>query len=235
MGLSLETRRVRDVSVVTCAGRIAEGSDCRALQQHLDEVLPREARVILNLEGVNAVDSSGLGLLVRWLSRTHTLGGSLKLCAVPPKIRDVLGMTRLAPLFDTFDTEDEALAAFRRPAASPLAAGIGRDVLCVDRSANVLAFLGEALRQAGYRVTTTNNLPDALMLLQAASPKVVIVGAALRATRDTRTADSFNRLLDERPFIELPETFSSDDPGAAGADVFEQVKRLMADAPVSGM
>ena len=231
MALSLQTRRVRDVSVVKCTGRIVEGSEGRALQQHLEHVLPREARIVLDLSDVDAIDSSGLGLLVRWLSRTQTLGGTLKLCAVPQKIRDILRVTRLAPLFDTLGTEAEAVEDFSRAAVPLPASGIGTDVLCADRSANVLAFLRESLKQAGYRVATTDNLSDALMLLQATKPKVVIIGAALRATRDTRTAETFNSVLDGRPFIELPDTFSSDDADAAGANVFEQVKRLMESEP----
>jgi hypothetical protein len=94
----------------------------------------------------------------------------------------------------------------------------------------VLAFLRESLQQAGYRVTATNNLADGLMMLQTTHPKVVIVGAALRAKRDTRTAVTFNDLLDARAFIELPATFSTDDPSSAGFGVFEQVKRLIGES-----
>ena len=233
MALSLETRHLPGVSVVTCTGRIGEDGGCAALQRHLEDVLPREAYVILNLEKVDSVDSSGLGLLVRWLSRTKTLGGTLKLCAVPANVREVLRVTRLGPLFDILDSETEALTAFQRPAAPMSSADIGTDVLCVETSSNVLAFLRESLQQAGYRVTATNNLADGLMMLQTTHPKVVIVGAALRARRDTRTAATFNDLLDARAFIELPATFSSDDPSSAGATVLDRVATLIANSPLS--
>ncbi len=85
MMLSLETRRLPGVSIVSCAGRIGEDGGCAALQRHLEDVLPREAYVILNLEGVESIDSSGLGLLVRWLSRTKTLGGTVEVVRRPSK------------------------------------------------------------------------------------------------------------------------------------------------------
>ena len=68
------------------------------------------------------------------------------------------------------------------------------------------------------------------MMLQTTHLKVVIVGAALRAKRDTRTAVTFNDLLDARAFIELPATVSTDDLSSAGFGVFEQVKRLIGES-----
>jgi anti-sigma B factor antagonist len=227
MALAIDTRRVRDVTIVTCAGRIGEGNECKLLQQHLEQVLPREARVILDFFALESIDSSGLGLLVRWLRRTQTLGGTLKLCAVPPRIRDILRVTRLAPLFEMFESEAETLAAFARPVVPLPRSGVGTDVLCIHGSANVLSFLAEAFTQAGYRATTTDDVAQALMMLQAARPKVVIVGAAVRTARAPGATAQLNRLLDERAFIELPETFSADNPDAAGAALFAEVDRLM--------
>lgn len=227
MALSLDTRRVRDVTFVKCSGRIAAGADCFALQQQIEHVLPREAKVVLDCSALESIDSSGLGLLVRWLTRTQTLGGTLVLYAAQPRVREVLRVTRLAPLFELVDTEAAAVDTFQRHTVSAAAQGIGTDVLCLHNSSNVLTFVGESLRQAGYRVTTTSSLSEAVMLLQAASPRVVIVAAAFRTNRDTKIAETFNALLSDRVVIDLPETFASDDAGAAGAKLFAEVQRLI--------
>ena len=227
MALFIDTRRVRDITFVKCAGRIAEGADCHALQQQIEHVLPREAKVVLDCSALESVDSSGLGLLVRWLARTQRLGGGLVLYAVQPRVREVLRVTRLAPLFELVDTEAAAVDTFQHRTAVAASHGIGTEVLCVHTSSNVLTFVGELLRQAGYRVTTTASLSEAVMLLQAASPRVVIVATALRTIRDTKAAEAFNALLSGRVTIDLPETFASDDADAAGAKLFAEVHRLI--------
>jgi anti-sigma B factor antagonist len=227
MALSLDTRRVRDVTFVKCSGRIAAGADCSALQHQIEHVLPREAKVVLDCSALEAIDSSGLGLLVRWLARTQTLGGDLVLYAVQPRVREVLRVTRLAPLFELVDTEAAAVDTFQHRTVVAPPHGIGTDVLCVHHSPNVLTFIGASLRQAGYRVTTTVSLSEAVILLQAANPRVVIVATAFRKSGDTKAAERFNALLGDRVVIDLPETFASDDADAAGAKLFAEVQRLI--------
>lgn len=227
MALSLDTRRVRDITFVKCVGRIAAGADCSALQQHIEHVMPREAKVVLDCGALESIDSTGLGLLVRWLRRTQTLGGNLVLYAVQPRVREVLRVTRLAPLFELVDTEAAAVDTFQRRTVVAAPPGVGMDVLCVHNSSNVLTFIGESLTQAGYRVTPTASLSEAVMLLQAAGPRVVIVATALRARTDTKAAETFNALLGNRVVIDLPDSFAADDADAAGAKLIAEVQRLI--------
>jgi CheY-like chemotaxis protein len=109
--------------------------------------------------------------------------------------------------------------------------------MCVEQSADVLAFVRELLKHAGYGVVTSDNLPDALILLKAMRPKVVVIGADLRAVRNTRTGESFNRLAESRAVVELPPGFSSRDAGEAGQQVLDRVRDAVAgagnDGPVS--
>jgi len=227
MALSLDTRRVRDITFVKCAGRIAAGAESSGLQQHIDHVVSREAKVVLDCSALEWIDSTGLGLLIRWLRRTQTLGGDLVLYAVQHRVREVLRVTRVAPLFELVDTEAAAVDAFQRRTVVAAPQGIGMDVLCVHNSSNVLTFIGESLTQAGYRVTTTASLNEAVMLLQAASPRAVIVPTALRTRTDTKAAQTFNALLGNRVVIDLPETFAADDADAAGAKLIADVQRLI--------
>jgi hypothetical protein len=69
-----------------------------------------------------------------------------------------------------------------------------------------------------------DNLPDALILLKAARPKLVVVSAEVRSANDTRTAKVFNELVDTLPVIELPVNFGSHDPGETGQQLVDRVR-----------
>lgn len=227
MPLSFQSRCVGDITVVECSGRIVQGAESTQLQQHVDDLLPVNRHILLHLGEVDFIDSSGVGLLVRLLTRMQNAHGDLKLCTVSSKIVEVLRITRLSTIFDSYESEAEAIAGFYRRPKSPDRPYLAANILCVETSADVLAYVRELLRQAGYAVVTTSNLPDALTLLTATRPKLVVIGANLRATRDTRTADTFNRLADALSVIELPATFSSDDAGEAGRELISQVHAII--------
>jgi anti-sigma B factor antagonist len=225
--ISLESRRVGDVTVVTCSGRIVEGAESIALQQFLDDQLQDGPYLILHLGGVDFIDSSGLGLLVRFATRARNAGGNLKLCVLGPKLADVLKVTHLVRILEPSESEADAIAAFYQHGAS--GAGSSRfhtDILCVDVSANMQAYVRELLGHAGYGVLTASNLPDALILLQATRPKLVIVDAGLRRARGTHSADTFNKLIDTLAVIELPDDFSGRHAGEAAQYLLDQVRAL---------
>ena len=94
MQLSLTDRRVGDATVITCRGRVTAGKEAAALQQALDTLIPRNRHLVLHLGGVDFIDSSGLGLLVRYLVRAKHGTGTLSVCAVSPKIDEVLRAVR---------------------------------------------------------------------------------------------------------------------------------------------
>ena len=225
MSLALQRRRVGDIVVIKCIGRIVFGDEIAELQQQVYDRVAEDPNIILNLAEVDFIDSSGLGLLVRFLNRTRFAHGDLKLCAVPARIDEVLRITRLKATFDSFESEADAIAAFYERAKSGGTPDRFRsDILCVDKSADVLAYVCEVLRQAGYGVLTSDNLPDALMLLKATPPKVVVIGAELRAARGTWTADTFNTLVGAHSVVELPPDFSSRDAGEAGHRLLDRVR-----------
>jgi hypothetical protein len=167
--------------------------------------------VLLHLGEVTFVDSAGLGMLVRYLTRAQNSSGALRICAVSPTLDQVLTVTRLKPVLQPFRTESEALAAAhqqRDAFGTP-------DVLCVDRSDDVLAYLRELLRGDGHRVMTASNLPDAVILLSATRPKVVVAGTMPLAAAGTRAEEEFKRLTAACALVELPPDFAR--RGAAGA------------------
>jgi len=228
--LSFHSRRVGDVTVLECSGRIVEGQESAALLRQVDDLLAMHSYVLLHLGGIDFIDSSGVGLLVRVLRRTQNAYGKLALCAVSPKIREVLRVTRLHSLFDTYEAEAEAIAEFDRRPTIEDQTFQSPQILCVEKSTDLLAYLRELLRQAGYAVATTGNLPDALILLTSTKPKLVVIGADLRAMRNTRAADRFNQLADALSVIELPGHFATDDAGEAGRQLLSQVSTVIAAA-----
>src|SRR5262245_54249690 len=110
MPLALRSRRIGDVTVVTCDGRIVGGAESAALLEHLDRLIATDPHVVLHLGGVEFIDSAGLGLLARCLTRAQNAGGSLKVCAVSSKVAEALRITRLQSVFHPYETEADAIA-----------------------------------------------------------------------------------------------------------------------------
>ena len=223
MPLSLDTRRVGRVTVVTCRGQIMIGEEADTLGAHLDALIVTDPLILLNL---CFVDSAGLGLLVRYLTRAQNASGTLRICEVSPSLDRVLSVTRLKPVLQPHEKEADAIAEVHRSKRNDTVAGL--DILCVDESLDVLAYLRELLKKAGFQPTTVANLHDALILLTATQPRVVVIGATLRAMRTTRSAEEFQRLADLRPVVELPDGFARQEAGEAAARVLNAVRAASA-------
>ena len=117
MPLSLNTRGVGKVTIVRCSGRIAAG-ETEVLHLHVADLLRDRSDIVLHLGEVVFVDSSGLGMLVRLLTSTRSARGDLKLCQVPEVVHKVLKITNLTTLFDTHESEEDAVLAFYRRQAA---------------------------------------------------------------------------------------------------------------------
>src|SRR4029453_13842236 len=158
MALSFSSRTIGDITVLKCDGRIVEGAESAALRQHVNEALAYTPAIVLDVSHVHFIDSSGLGMLVRILARTGQ--DNLKLCGLTSRISETLKITRLSAVFDCYQSEEEELGAFyptptgsSRP--SPF---VAPSVLCVGKSAELLTYVQEVLRQAGLSVATIDNL-----------------------------------------------------------------------------
>jgi anti-sigma B factor antagonist len=117
MDLKIEKRLVDGVTIVSCQGRIMFGDEATALRDFLKEALAETPRMVLNLAGVTYIDSGGLGTLVGVYSSARGAGADIKLTGLGQRLRDVLQITKLATVFQVFNTDQEALAALNRGAA----------------------------------------------------------------------------------------------------------------------
>jgi anti-sigma B factor antagonist len=113
MTLKMETRTVDGVSVVSCTGRIVFGDEATALRDTLKQLLTTTKQVVLNLAGVSYIDSGGLGTMVGVYSSARASGADIKLTGLGQRLRDVLAITKLATVFEVYDTEQQAVAAFK--------------------------------------------------------------------------------------------------------------------------
>jgi anti-sigma B factor antagonist len=113
MTLKMDTRAVEGVAVVSCSGRIVFGEEANALRDTLKKLLTTSKQVVLNLSGVSYIDSGGLGTLVGVYSSARAAGADIKLTGLGQRLRDVLAITKLATVFEVYDTEQQAIAAFK--------------------------------------------------------------------------------------------------------------------------
>ncbi len=112
--MELQERRVDDVVVLDLSGRLTLGDDSMRLKDKINSVVHQGARhVLLNLGDVSYIDSGGLGQLVSSFASVRRENGSLKLYNLGKRSKDLLAVTKLLMVFDTYDTEQEALKSFQ--------------------------------------------------------------------------------------------------------------------------
>jgi len=115
MGFQVSTRELDRIIVVDAVGRLTL-SDSRTRLRDLIHVLSGNGhkKFLLNLAGVDFMDSDGMGELVRCYSVVRQRGGEMKLVQVNKKVQDLLQITRLNTLFEIYSEEQVALQAFQR-------------------------------------------------------------------------------------------------------------------------
>jgi anti-sigma B factor antagonist len=221
--LTLDTREVGRVTIVRCNGRIVAGGESDSLRAHIAWLLRDRRSIILHLGEVSFIDSSGLGTMVRALTSTRQTHGDLKLSNVPDFVRNVLEMSRLTKLFDSHESEEKAIAAFYQSggrAATP--ASKGRSILCLDSNGDVLAYLRELLRNAGFDVQSSGRVSDVMLLMRVTCFDLLLVSHDLAATPASPPA--FQQACSRVPVIELSSDFSTSHAGEAGAALLEAIE-----------
>jgi anti-sigma B factor antagonist len=111
--MQIATREVNHVTIVDISGRIVLGEETGQLRDTVcDLISKKKKKIILNLEEVNYIDSSGVGALVGSFITVRNSGGELKLLNLTQKVQDVLHVTKLYTVFDIKDNEFTAIKSF---------------------------------------------------------------------------------------------------------------------------
>ncbi len=117
MNLKMSTRLVDGVTIVDCNGRIVFGDEAAALREFVKDLLNNHKQIVLNLGGVNYIDSGGLGTLVSLYTSARNAGGNIKLANLTQRVGDLLQVTKLLTVFDVYEGEDKAVRSFRKSVA----------------------------------------------------------------------------------------------------------------------
>ena len=111
--MQITERAVGDVMVLDVKGKITLGEGDELLKDKVNSLVNQgHKKMVLNLAAVPYLDSAGLGEVVRAYTTVSRQGGSLKLLGLTKRITDLLSITKLLTVFETFDTENEAVGSF---------------------------------------------------------------------------------------------------------------------------
>lgn len=233
MQLRMECRPVGDVLLIQCQGRIVTGNEVFTLHARVADAIEKYGDVVLQLDLVDFVDSSGLGALMRLVQAARAKGGDLKLSGLTEKVRKVLQLTSLLNQFEAYDSIEEAItAAYLGSRYSRGKTGDARPrMLCVYASTDVCTFLREVLCAAGYNALTTMSVEDAQILLKATKAKLVVVSSRMQLIHGKPIRRALDEIDPAIALLVLEENFATEDPGAAAEKLLSSVGSLLAAVP----
>ncbi len=111
--MHIHDRAVGDVTIIDVNGKMTLGEGQEMLRDKVNSLIQQgQKHMVLNLAEVPYIDSAGLGEIVRTYTTVSRQGGSLKLLNLTKRIQDLLAITKLLTVFETFDTEAEAVKSF---------------------------------------------------------------------------------------------------------------------------
>lgn len=116
--MNINERVVDGVTILDLNGTLTFGAGDATLKDKIHNLVTEGRKdFLLNLSNVPYVDSTGLSVIIGAYTTTKRVSGRLKLLNVTKRIRDLLVITKLVTVFDTFDTEAEAVRSFSTPEA----------------------------------------------------------------------------------------------------------------------
>lgn len=216
MSLHMEWRPVGDVLVVQCQGKIVAGKEVLSLHHFVGDSLAKYGDIVLEMDQVDFVDSSGLGAMVRLVQAARAKGKDVKLSGVQPYIRKTLKMTSLISQFELYESVEEAITAAYLGSRYSRGCDDSRPlILCVYDSFDMCTFLRELLCSAGYNALTAANVSDARVLLKATKAKLVVLSSHLQLCHGQPTDRLLHEIDPSVSIMLLEDSFATQDPGEA--------------------
>ncbi len=119
MSLKINVRESGNVVILDLDGRITIGEEASSLRDTIKETIDGgQKNILLNLEKVSYIDSTGLGQFVGSYATVTSRGGQLKLVNLQKKLQELMQITKLVTVFDTFTNEPSALRSFASAASA---------------------------------------------------------------------------------------------------------------------
>jgi anti-sigma B factor antagonist len=113
--MKIEERAVDGVTILDLHGKMLIGEGDELLREKINQLVENGTeKIVLNLAEVPYVDSAGLGEIVRCYTTVSRKNGKLKLLHLTKRIHDLLSITKLLTVFETYDTEEEAVKSFKK-------------------------------------------------------------------------------------------------------------------------
>ena len=120
MDIKIEERPIGGVTVIDLVGKLTLDQGAPHLKDKINSLIAQKrTHIVLNLKNVPYIDSGGLGQLVASYGSVMKAGGALKLLNVTSRNHDLLSITRLVTVFESFDSEPEAVKSFEALASPP--------------------------------------------------------------------------------------------------------------------
>ncbi|MGC8765131.1 MAG: STAS domain-containing protein [Brevinematia bacterium] len=111
--MEINRREVGEITIFDITGEIDLYNAPEIKEKIKEEMNKNRVNIVINLDKVTYIDSSGIGVLISSLSNLKKVGGALKLINVYASVRKVFELTKLTSFFDIYDSEADALASFR--------------------------------------------------------------------------------------------------------------------------
>jgi len=222
MPIEIESRFCGHVAILHCSGHIVLGPELHSMEAAFQNTILEFQRIVLNIADVTRIDSSGLGLLVRYAANLRKRGGDIRLAAPRPFVTELLDITLLSGVLQTAPTEQEAVHSFlqRSPAHTAPAQGAHR-VLVVDRSPDLGAFVRAVLTQYGYEVKSASLISDARILLQCEAFDYILVGPGSPQMPSAAVLAALKNLAPQANALELTKEFRTFDAKQAAEILLE--------------
>lgn len=120
MDIKIEERLVAQVTVLDIVGKLTMDEAAQHLKDKINSLISQgRTSIVLNLRNVPYIDSGGLGQLVASYGSVMRAGGAMKLMNISSRNHDLLSITRLVTVFETFESEAAAVQSFQAPSTAP--------------------------------------------------------------------------------------------------------------------
>jgi anti-sigma B factor antagonist len=113
--MKIEVHEINSIVVLKVGGNLMGGPETMAIHEKVKELIKENKKsVVIDLSKVSWMNSSGLGTLMGCMTSLRNANGELKLSGVTEKVKNLFIITKLITLFDTYDTEADAVKAFQK-------------------------------------------------------------------------------------------------------------------------